>query len=33
VHGAALIDRAGLNAERVMRDAEHALHAEKTDRR
>jgi diguanylate cyclase (GGDEF)-like protein len=31
--GAALIDRAGLNAERVMRDAEHALHAEKTDRR
>jgi diguanylate cyclase (GGDEF)-like protein len=31
--GAALIDRAGLNADRVMRDAEHALHAEKTDRR
>lgn len=31
--GAALIDRAGLNAERVMRDAEHALHAEKTERR
>ena len=31
--GAALIDRAGLNAERVMRDAEHALHAEKSERR
>jgi len=30
--GAALIDRAGMNAERVMRDAEHALHAEKTER-
>lgn len=31
--GAALIDRAGLNAERVMQDAEHALHAEKSERR
>ena len=31
--GAALIDRAGLSAERVMRDAQHALHAEKTERR
>jgi diguanylate cyclase (GGDEF)-like protein len=31
--GAALIDRAGLDAERVMRDAEHALHAEKSERR
>ena len=31
--GAALIDRAGLNAARVMSDAEHALHAEKSERR
>lgn len=31
--GAALINRAGLSAERVMRDAEHALHAEKTEKR
>jgi len=30
--GAALIDRAGLSAERVMRDAEHALHAGKSGR-
>lgn len=30
--GAALIDRADLSAERVMRDAEHALHAEKSER-
>lgn len=30
--GAALIDRAGLDAARVMRDAEHALHAEKSGR-
>lgn len=31
--GAALIDRAGMNAARVMREAAHALHAEKTERR
>lgn len=31
--GAALIERAGMNAERVMREAEHALHAEKSERR
>jgi diguanylate cyclase (GGDEF)-like protein len=31
--GAALIDRAGLSAARVMSDAEHALHAEKSERR
>jgi diguanylate cyclase (GGDEF)-like protein len=31
--GAALIDRAGMDAGRVMREAEHALHAEKSERR
>lgn len=31
--GAALIDRAGMNAERVMREAEDALHAEKSEKR